>query len=209
MVGPLSDDAALVDVLEESRRLGFLGPGAVEDHVRHAEALAELVLTVPERAVDLGCGGGVPGIVLARSRWSRCEWRLIEASARRCRFLQGAVDRLAITHRVSIEHGRAEDLGRQLDLRGQADLVIARSFGPPAVTAECAAPLLRQGGLLVVSDPPGPANDDRWPVAGLALVGLERQATRERPAATALVATRRCPDVYPRRTGVPQKRPLF
>ena len=47
----------------------------------------------------------------------------------------------------------------------------ARSFGPPAATAECAAPLLAVGGLLVVSEPPdGP---DRWPADALAALGLE------------------------------------
>lgn len=199
----------MTDVLEESRQLGFLGPGPVVTHVRHAEALAELVPTAPERAVDLGSGGGVPGLVLARSWWRECRWLLIDASARRCRFLHRAVDRLALAHRVTIEHGRAEDLGRRPEHRGQADLVTARSFGPPAVAAECAAPLLRTGGLLVVSDPPGQTSDDRWPRAGLELLGLVRRANREAPRATALQAMSACPDAYPRRVGVPQKHPLF
>ena len=54
-------------------------------------------------------------------------------------------------------HGRrpaAEAAGHDPLLRGQFDLVTARSFGRPAVTAECAAPFLRREGLLVVSEPP-------------------------------------------------------
>jgi 16S rRNA (guanine527-N7)-methyltransferase len=103
--------------------------------------------------------------------------------------------------------GRAEVVGRDLAHRGQHDTVVSRSFGPPAVTAECGAPLLATGGVLLVSEPPSPVQD-RWPVEGLELLGLE---DRTPPGAQVrvLVQIEPCGERYPRRTGVPTKRPLF
>jgi 16S rRNA (guanine527-N7)-methyltransferase len=96
--------------------------------------------------------------------------------------------------------------GRDPDRRAAMGLVVSRSFGPPPVVAECAAPFLRVGGRLVVSEPPEAA--DRWPIEGLAALGLEPD-----PLDTAgFVRFRQtfpCPDRYPRRDGVPAKRPLF
>ena len=57
-------------------------------------------------------------------------------------------------------------------MRESFDVVVARSFGRPAMTAECAAPFLLRGGHLVVSEPPG-AVEGRWSAEGLAGLGLE------------------------------------
>src|SRR5690606_21759798 len=103
--------------------------------------------------------------------------------------------------------GRAEEVGRSR-WRGRAEAVIARSFGPPAATAECAAPLLRGGGLLVVSEPPDDV--DRWPAAGLAALGLVvGPRVAEDATVQVLVQQEVCPDRFPRRVGLPAKRPLF
>ena len=104
--------------------------------------------------------------------------------------------------------GRAEDLARRPDLDSTVDLVTSRSFGPPAATAECAARFLRLGGVLMVSEPPdGPT---RWDEAGLERLGL-RLGPREVPGATyqLVIKERMTPAEYPRRSGIPAKRPLF
>jgi 16S rRNA (guanine527-N7)-methyltransferase len=106
-------------------------------------------------------------------------------------------------------HARAEEAGHRPVLRGSMDLVVARSFGPPAVTAECASPFLRVGGWLVVSEPPS-APQDRWPDGGLAELGLRNGgAVHSDRSFKTLVQDRPCPDRYARRNGVPAKRPLF
>jgi len=150
----------------------------------------------------------VPGLVLAAALadWT---WDLVESGARRAAFLERAVRDLGFEGRVRVRHLRAEDLGRTPAERAGADAVTARSFGPPAVTAECAAPLLRPGGVLVVSEPPVVAAD-RWPAAGLDVLALGRAARR--PGPPALVVLRQeapCPARYPRRAGLPAKRPLW
>lgn len=89
--------------------------------------------------------------------------------------------------------------------------MVARGFGPPAVTAECAAPLLAEGGRLTVSEPPEPPPDrPRWPPEGLAELGLALGPEWHVPFHyRSFVQVERCPDRYPRRVGVPAKRPLF
>ncbi len=164
----------------------------------------------PERALDLGSGGGVPGLVLAVACWPETEMVLIDASQRRCTYLELAVGELGLAPRVTVRWGRAEELGRQRSWRAGVDVVVARSFGPPAVVAECAAPLLSLGGHLVVSDPPG-GGPDRWPVDGLAQVGLEPVEARPHAQASYMVLRQAetCPEAFPRRPGLPARRPLF
>jgi 16S rRNA (guanine527-N7)-methyltransferase len=198
-------------VLGEARRAGYLGPGPVADHVEHALGFAAVAGDPPDQAVDLGSGGGVPGLILA-VWWPTSRWVLLDASARRVAFLTDASRTLGVADRVEAVHDRAEHYGRVPAHRGAVDLVTARSFGPPAVVAECAAPLLRLGGRAVVSEPPTP-DPSRWPPDGLALLGLTPEpAPVGRPGAAryqVLVASSTCPDRFPRRVGIPTKRPLF
>ena len=212
MPGPSPDRPDLASelsrVLSEAKRRGFLGPGPVADHVAHSLAFARCLDREPGQAVDLGSGGGVPGLVLALS-WPASRWTLVEAAGRRQAFLAEAIQALGLGGRVSARPERAETTGRDPGLRGAGDLVVARSFGPPAVVAECAAPLLHVGGLLLVAEPPG-GSPERWPAAELAQLGLVPDGAIAEPRAIQrlrLVAP--CPDRFPRRPGIPLKRPLF
>ena len=194
----------LVEVLGRARTLGFLGPGPVEDHLAHAAGFLEALRSVTGRVVDLGSGGGVPGLVVATER-PDLELVLVDATAKRCRFLEEVVQQLGLV--ATVIEGRAEIVGRG-PLRGTADAVVARSFGPPSATAECAAPLLRLTGLLVVSEPP--SGGDRWPAGPLGHLGLRPLLrTTTAPVMQVLEQASPCPDDYPRRDGVPAKRPLF
>jgi 16S rRNA (guanine527-N7)-methyltransferase len=219
--------------LEVAQRLGFLGPGPVDAQLDHALGFVGLLRSAlapaagapphgtaeaarpPARVADLGTGGGVPGLVVAAAL-DRVFVSLVESHARRAAFLGDSLRALGLGTRAEVLHERAELLGRVQGRRGSYDAVTARSFGRPAVAAECAAPLLRLGGALVASEPPprgpgpGPSTADRWPVEGLALLGMG-EAVGHR-GDFGFVVVRRvapCPERYPRRVGVPQKRPLF
>ena len=162
----------------------------------------------PAHALDLGSGGGVPGLVLAE-RWPSTRFVLIDSERRRVNFLERAVTDLGWADRVLVMHARAEDAGRDSTLRSSFDYVSARAFGPPAVVAECGAPFLNAGGLLVVSDPPTGAGD-RWPASGLEQLGLRVVGEHGGDAhATVLRQESLCPERFPRRPGIPTKRPLF
>jgi 16S rRNA (guanine527-N7)-methyltransferase len=210
MMAETSPGSDLLLVLERSRNRGFLGPGPVEFHVAQARSFGVAVGgAFRGRAVDLGSGGGVPGLVLA-GLLPTASWLLLDASLQRVRFLEGAVRQLGLTSRVEVRHGRAEDLGRDPDWRGTCDAVVARSFGPPAVVAECAAPLLRVGGGLVVSEPPEP-DGERWPSVGLSELGLVVRLVGPRSGyrMAEMQLEVSCPDRFPRRAGVPARAPLF
>jgi 16S rRNA (guanine527-N7)-methyltransferase len=207
----------LYELLAEARALGFLGPGPLEPQIRHAHGFAavgrHLSPGTPARLADLGAGGGLPGLVLA-TEWPGAELALIEANGRRASFLRRAVERLDLEGRVSVLEERAEVCGRDAGLRASFDGVLARSFGRPAVLAECAAPLLRIGAWLLVSEPPRPEStdgeEDRWPAEPLRQLGLQpAEVVHEGFEYRVLRQAEACPDRFPRRNGVPAKKPLF
>ncbi len=212
----------LHELLAEARDLGFLGPGPLDPQIRHAEGFVAIARRLSaggsRRLVDLGSGGGLPGLVLA-AEWPEATVALVEANGRRAAFLRRALERLGLAERADVLEERAEVCGRTNGLRAGFDGVVARSFGRPAVVAECAAPLLKVGGWLLVSEPPssplenedGPGNQDpRWPADPLRQLGLEpAQILHEGFEYRVLTQAAPCPEGFPRRNGVPAKRPLF
>ncbi len=203
----------LDSVLRRARELRFLGPAPLDAQIANGAAFAEaLHATMPtaSRVADLGPGGGVPSLVIA----DRCRTTtlvLIERSRRRVDFLRWAVAELGWGDRIDVHLAEAEDAARSPGLTESFDVVTARSFGPAAVTAECACRLIRPGGRLIVSEPP--AATDRWPDAGLHPLGLTHDGVIE-DRGTRLAIAYRDPSLtigagYPRRAGVPRRRPLF
>ncbi len=210
------DGQNLERLLSQARDLGFLGPGDVGDQIRRSIAFAVAAGISPPAGLltDLGSGGGLPALVLALV-WPDSRWLLIDSNQRRTSWLREATSELGATARVGVVCERAELVGRS-SYRHQAQLVTARSFGAPAATAECAAPLLALGGCLLVADPPeGPDQPARWPQEGLSQLGLELGSREVVPTAAGPVSFSRifavstCSERYPRRVGAPFKRPLF
>jgi 16S rRNA (guanine527-N7)-methyltransferase len=202
-------EAPLVAALEDARQRGFLGPGEVEPHIEHALGFADAIGAEPETLVDLGSGGGLPGLVLAWE-WSEVRVTLIEGSVRRAAFLRDAVEWLAFGPRVQVMAQRGEEAGHDPQLREHFVVATARSFGPPAVTAEIGAGLLQVGGMLVVAEPPemGP---ERWPRGAAGSFGLADPDFRTGRGAhfARLRKVEAAPTGVPRRTGIPEKRPRW
>lgn len=235
--------------MEEAQRLGFLGPGQIESHLRHslgfAEALQlywssssagseqEYAASPPVsptgseghsasgiRILDLGSGGGVPGLVLAEY-FPLVLVTLLDSAQRRCQFLEDCVEESKWIPRVEVLCARAEEVGRDPRYRGSFDAVVSRSFGPPAVAAECASPFLKQGGVLIVSEPPVSPEDlgkedlnsevaNRWDPIGLERLGMREVEVLVSPFHFVLLRQEAlCPERFPRRVGIPSKRPLF
>ena len=209
--------ASLLDLLREAQRRGFLGPGPVDEQLAHAHRVTDLIGEPPAAFLDLGSGGGLPGLVLAE-RWPDAHGVFLDASQRRCKWLAEAIDQAIWgsapwTGRIEVRCGRAEELARDPGLREAFPLVTARSFGPPAVTAECAVGFLAPGGSLVVSEPPTDRGDTgaRWPDESLRELGLGPAQERRASDVGVVVLTRdrALSDRWPRRIGIPGKRPLW
>ncbi len=202
--------AALLEVLTEAQRLGFLGPGTVGMHVEHAHGFLiglDAVRSL-EVVVDLGSGGGVPALVVALER-SEVRVVLVERMRKRADWLLRATTRLSLSDRVTVA---AMDSQRYaVAARENADAVTARSFGSPAVLVECAAPLLRLGGRLIASDVHERDAFGRWPVDGLAALGLapcSRWEHRGWPF-VAIESIAPCPRSFPRGQPAMERKPLF
>ncbi len=215
-----ADGETLRQQLERSRRLGFLGPGPVDEHIGQSRALAEVIRDLGHGGgtgalLDLGSGGGIPGLVLIDElRWSRVV--LLDRSERRCDFLRSAVSGLGVgsaaadagkREAVTVVCGAAERAARDPGLRERFDVVVSRGFGPPATTAECAVGFLRPGGHLLVTDPPG---GREWDANGLAVVGMELvSSSSDRPAWSLMVRVGDLRPDLPRPEGRSRRRPLF
>ena len=201
----------MLEVLVRARDRGFLGPGDPAEHLDHARGFVDLAAAragVPERVADLGTGGGVPGLVLALE-WPAATVVLIESSVKRATWLAEAVSHLELGDRVQVCEARAEDLAHDPGRREHFDLVTARSFAPPAVTAEIGAGLVAVGGALVVSEPP--ASADRWPERELAGLGFGPADVRAATGAhfAYLPKVRGAPEGVPRRRGRAAKQPRW
>lgn len=161
------------------------------------DALAGLALVrgLEGPIVDVGSGGGTPGIPLAASLPER-EVTLLEAERRKCAFLErwsGELPNLAVIW------GRAEE--QPLEAYGVA---VAKAVAPPPTAAEWCLPLVREGGAAILWV--GPTAD----IEALARVA-ERLAARVESGPEGLVVLRKTgptPAGFPRRTGVAKKRPL-
>lgn len=215
----------LLAALGRSQAVGAIGPGPLSEHVAHAAGFLVAARVAAARAgvgfatdcsfLDLGSGGGLPGLVLAELL-PLAHGTLLDGRTERARLLTEHVEALGWGSRVRVVGVRAEVAGRDPGLRGRFGLVVARGFARPAVTAECAAPLLAPGGLLVVSEPPEDAGGDRWPAAALAAFGLvplevvvEGDGADHPHTYQVLSQQEPCPDRWPRRTGIPAKRPRY
>lgn len=169
------------------------------------------------RILDLGSGGGVPRLIIA-CVMTDASVVLLDAAERRTSFLVDATEELRLGPRVRVVRGRAEVVARDSEFRGVFDVVTARSFAPPPVTAECAVGFLSGAGArILVSEPPQRGSDptidgpDRWPAAPLSELGLRPGPLWRRPGSTIqqLDVIGPCPDLAPRRVGVPSRRPWY
>ena len=197
--------------LEESRARGFLGPQSIEPQIAHAEGFGlcwdAIRPSPPASFLDLGSGGGLPGLVLL-ARW-RCRAVFLDSMIKRSKFLEEVLE-WPESPAGEVITARAEEAARWPECDGVFDLVTARSFGPPAATAECAVRFLKVGGVLVVSEPPDDEEKGRWSASGLGQLGL-KDLGRSRHGSAYQVLVKESPTraEYPRSSGTPKKRPLF
>ena len=143
--------------------------------------------------VDVGSGGGAPGIPLAHALPERL-FTLLEANGRKCEFLR----RFAPAN-ASVAQGRAEEQER--DLFGVA---LAKALAPPPVAAEWCLPLVREGGAAILFV--GPSADAGR--AGRVAAQLAAELVESPPGFLVLEKRGPTPPGFPRRPGIARKRPL-
>lgn len=183
--------------------------------------LAELEPAEGSEAVeimDVGSGGGVPGIPLAIAMPS-LRFTLMDATAKKTAFL-GRVARELGLRNVRVVTGRAEAMGQDRGVRtsqGRAgghrdryDAVIARAVGKVAMLAELTVPMARIGGLVVMVKGQRADEELAEAQAGLHMLHTTHAGTIETPTGRIVVLEKRrvTPKDYPRRDGEPKRAPL-
>jgi hypothetical protein len=162
----------LVRALTEIQRRGAIGSGPIEHAIAHGDQfVAALPSDLPAGAelIDLGSGGGLPGLVIVARR-PDLRVTLVERRAKRADLLAYGVRMLDAGTRVSIVASDVEDV--VTDRPSSFDVVTARSFAAPPVVLDVAARLLVPShGWLLVSEPPDDPRD-RWPATALVDAGL-------------------------------------
>ena len=204
----MGDLEPLLEVLQTGVTQGLIGPASLHFQIDHSRSFLSQLDDLPPAAVDIGSGGGLPGLVLAYVM-PEMSWTLVDGRARSTDFLAEAVETLHLSSRVQVVQARTEELGRLDDWREQCLLVVARSYGPPAVLAEGAAGILAVGGRLVVSEPPDMPS--RWPAEPLVELALAPGQTMVTGSGSFQVLNKveALDDRFPRRTGVVAKKPRF
>jgi 16S rRNA (guanine527-N7)-methyltransferase len=184
-----------------------------EAWVRHVADSLSLVPFVAEcgakSIVDLGSGGGFPGIPLAIAM-PDVQVMLVDSVGKKVRYLEEVVQRLALTN-VTVRQTRAEELAEwKGGLRESFDAVVCRAVGGLATLIELALPLVKVDGLLLAIK--GEKAPDEIEEAARALRELQGEvAATERTPTGTIVAVRkmaRTVRLYPRDQGLPARKPL-
>jgi 16S rRNA (guanine527-N7)-methyltransferase len=192
---------------------GIVEPGAIATgHVLDSLSALPLLPGGSLDLLDIGSGGGFPGLPLAAAR-PDVRATLVESVVKKARFLEVASAGAGLAGRVSVRAVRAEDLAGT----GAWDVVAARAVGPLADLVELAMPLLRIGGRLIAWK--GASIEAELPAARRAAIALgaapptvHRAAVGDAPdlgGHVLVVVTKRraTPTGYPRDPARRQRRP--
>lgn len=207
---------ALLSWNERVNLTAITAPGEVE--IKHfVDSLTCLLAIGPKRGgrlIDVGTGAGFPGLPIKILR-PHLTVVLVEATEKKVQFCRHVVDGLQLKG-VEVVHGRAEDIGNDPTHRQMYDWVVARAVALLPVLAEYLLPLARIGGLVIAQK--GETGPVEVHAAEAAIGHLGGHVRQLLPIELPTVAEARylvlidkiaaTPEGYPRRAGVPAKRPL-
>lgn len=204
------NDSKLTQLAQMISAWPGLVSGPAEELIEDSLVLLEH-LGDAHRVVDVGSGGGLPGLPLKLAR-PDLSMTLIEADQNKAAFLVQACATLGLTD-LEVIARRAEDVGHEERLRESFDLAVARALAPTPVLVELCLPLVRVGGRLLAQ------KTDKEEAAGaeraISLLGGSFEAIVAAPSSARRTGTvmivskvKATPAIYSRRPGVPARKPL-
>lgn len=167
------------------------------------------------RVIDVGTGAGFPGIPLKIAR-PEIEVVLVDSLNKRINFLETVIEELGLK-KVKAIHGRAEDLAHNEEFRERFDVVVSRAVSKMVVLVELCLPFAALGGTFIAYK--GPKIKEEMDEAKFAIEVLGGKVDKEiemtlpgNDEKRILVFIKKkilSPDKYPRKAGLPGKRPLI
>ena len=166
-----------------------------------------------QKVLDLGTGGGFPGIPL-KIFLPDVKFVLMDSVRKKLSFIDEVIRELGLKS-VSLIHGRAEDLAQTDGYREQFDFVLSRAVSNLSTLSELSLPFVKLGGKFISYK--GESGNEELLRAGnaISLLGGRTEGLNEyelpggdRRSLIFIKKEKRCPDKYPRRAGTPAREPL-
>jgi 16S rRNA (guanine527-N7)-methyltransferase len=184
------------------------------DSLSCLKAVPQGELDAGARVIDVGTGAGYPGLPL-KIVCPGMRLTLLEATQKKVTFLEHLIDRLGLEH-VQAIHARSEQLGQDPVYREQYDWALARAVAKMPTLAEYLLPLTRVGGAILAQkgeDAPADVHEAEMAISTLGgevrqLVPVELRGLAETRYLVVVDKVAPSPEKYPRRAGMPKKRPL-
>ena len=167
-----------------------------------------------ESVIDVGTGGGFPGIPLAVYAPDK-HFTLLDSLNKRLRIIDELAGELEINN-ITLVHGRAEDIAKKPEHREKYDLCVSRAVSNLATLSEYCLPFIRVGGYLLAYKGPGAEDEAKDAEKALKILGGSiidiRQTSMEEYGLDhrilVIKKVRNTPKAYPRKAGTPLKEPL-
>ncbi len=187
----------------------------VEKHFLDSLLGLSLIRMAGEKGlIDVGTGAGFPGLPLYMVM-PQIKLTLMDSQQKRIGFLRHLMETLKLD-RVQIVHARAEEAGRHEGMREYFQVAVARAVAPMAVLAELCLPLVRTGGMMVAWKGPDVEKELQDALHAIAMLGggdpevyaMRLPFSGDARRLVVVPKVRTTPAEYPRRPGIPEKRPL-
>lgn len=210
--------ASVLSTYEEANVIGVREPGRVlTEHIM--DSLGCMVyepLSKVENLIDIGSGGGLPGIPIALVV-PHLQTTLLEATGKKALFLSSMITEMKIAD-CNVLNERAEHVGRGLDHRERYACATVRAVDSLPVVAEYAMPLIQPGGFLIAMKGVVTSGEVERGAKAARILGAELSevipvpfldcAPQDHRTLVILTKNTSTPGTYPRRPGVPRKKPL-
>ena len=182
-------------------------------HIEDSLKVLNFFPLVDQKVIDIGSGAGFPALVLA-IYCPQAQFTLVEADLKKSEFLTAACAELKLAN-VQVIRERVEILGRDPLYRGQYDICTSRAVAAMNIMLEYGVPLLKKKGRLLLWKGRNYQQEIRQAQKALEVLNARVEETylynvleEKDRAIIEVVKEMDCPEKYPRRVGIPAKRPL-
>lgn len=183
------------------------------DSILLPDEIKNMYMNANQMILDIGTGAGLPGIPL-KIMFPQLRLSFLEATRKKTEFLKEALEALSLTSELLL-HGRAEDFAHDVRYREIFNVVVARALAELPVLIELAVPFVRIGGVFLSYKGPRVSQELHSAGESLRIMGGTVKDTFEynikgfHRAIVLIEKVRSSPSIYPRRTGMPKKRPIL